>query len=349
MGKISKRTILIINDDAKELKKLHQQCASLGIKNCTAAEEGFKGVQEIIKLSKQNRYFDLIIAKLRMAKINGFKLLVELRKRFPNRPIPYVVLLGKEDEDKLKKLADAGANGHILSPPEESNLKEVLKQVWKLSDKDFPAQVTSNPLVDIGQKNSSLENAFAIGNSAANRKKKESAVQFSFSNAATEIKKEKELHKKKSGFSFGGSSQKPKPEVKKKEKPKKDDKPKTPKKKLDRKKIEGLLTSSKGHGSGMLTKAAVIVPEDMTPGPMNKNDDIDGIYFKIIQLVHGLDINYFWAIDDDTGTVHLYLLTQKCKKSGIELEVVTKKEFCRTFFAVERYGCDLDGYEDEEE
>ncbi len=348
MGNISTKSILIIDDDAQSRALMEKECTSCGITKCLAVEDGFKGVQEIIKLSKKNRFFDLIIAKLRMNKINGFKLLVELRKRFPKQPIPYVILLDKKDIDKLPKLTEAGADGHILLPPGKDALKPVLKKVWKLSDKDFVSVENSNPLVDIGQKNSALENTFSISKSTDSLKKKESAVQFSFG-ASAELKREKELNKKKkNGFSFGGASAKKKEEVKKKEPPKKK-KPKPPKEKFNLKKLEELLSKSKGHGSGMITKASVIVPEDMVPGPLDKNEAIDGIYFKIIQLVHGLDVNYFWAQDDDKGTVHLYLLTKKCQNAKIELETVTKKEFCQTFFAVDRYGCDLDGYEEDEE
>jgi len=150
------KTVLIVDDEediriptAKFLKK---ELKNVEILTASDGEEAF----EIIKHNK----IDLVISDIRMPKLDGFELLLKIRKYSPESTVIMITAYG--NPTSKEKANNMGAISYIEKPFE---LKELLKKIQDILnfDRGFVGNVAQLDLTDIiqmiclGKKNLTIE------------------------------------------------------------------------------------------------------------------------------------------------------------------------------------------------
>ncbi|MFO7889274.1 MAG: response regulator [bacterium] len=123
--KITKKEILIVDDDPLVIKLLHVPLQKAGYK-VKVADQGLKALDMVKKDPP-----DLILLDILMPMLDGFKVarLLKFDKRF--KDIPIVVLTSRATEDERKMGEQVGADEFLYKP---FRLNQVLKIVKKYLD-----------------------------------------------------------------------------------------------------------------------------------------------------------------------------------------------------------------------
>lgn len=70
---------------------------------------------------------DIVLMDVRMPELDGYKTLIECKKRFPDLKI--IILTMFEDDECIRKFIEAGAQGYILKNIDQNGLKAAIKSV----------------------------------------------------------------------------------------------------------------------------------------------------------------------------------------------------------------------------
>lgn len=133
---------ILICDDEKEILELIELYLGKEGYSVVKANDG----QEALEKVKNNTDFDLAIVDIMMPRIDGYKLIKEIRKLYN---IPIIILSAKnQDSDKILGL-DLGADDYITKPfnPLElvARVNAQIRRVYKLSAKE-----NASPKIVIG-------------------------------------------------------------------------------------------------------------------------------------------------------------------------------------------------------
>jgi len=104
------KKILVIEDDFL-LRKNIEDILSLGGFKPIVAENGKEGVE----LAKENKP-DLILSDIMMPKMDGYGVLIELKKESITASIPLIFLTAKADRDDRSKGMNLGADDYLIKP-----------------------------------------------------------------------------------------------------------------------------------------------------------------------------------------------------------------------------------------
>ena len=102
--------ILIVDDSSSMRFAVRATLENRGYQ----VQEASDGV-EALKLAKQHR-FDLVLTDINMPKMDGFRLIENLREMMPYRFIPIVTLTTHSDKTSRQRAKEAGATGWIVKP-----------------------------------------------------------------------------------------------------------------------------------------------------------------------------------------------------------------------------------------
>ncbi len=109
-NKLSKKKILIIDDDPVQTRLLEKRLTENDYKILIATEAA-QGLQKAMTLSP-----DLILLDVMMPIINGYNLCRLLKNEQQHKHIP-IVLLTSRDKEKDRELGrDAGADAYLVKP-----------------------------------------------------------------------------------------------------------------------------------------------------------------------------------------------------------------------------------------
>ncbi len=116
------KTILLVDDSrvTRELMKVY-----LIAKDVTLLEAG--DGEEALALVRARRP-DLVLADLRMPKLDGPSMCAAMRGDPALRTIPVVILTSNRDEDSLGRCRDAGAREVLLKPIQPHPLLEAIRR-----------------------------------------------------------------------------------------------------------------------------------------------------------------------------------------------------------------------------
>jgi DNA-binding response OmpR family regulator len=109
-------TILVVEDDASVRELIRMQLAAAG-HTVAVAEDGADGLEHAIALQP-----DLIVADVRMPKLDGFGMLAELRKRPETAATPLIFLSALEDRESLRRGMNLGADDFLTKPVQTEEL-----------------------------------------------------------------------------------------------------------------------------------------------------------------------------------------------------------------------------------
>lgn len=117
--------LLIIDD----LKIVREGIVSLlqdypDIEEIHTADNGIRALQEF-----QNRSIDLIILEINLPGINGIDYTAEIRKQYKN--VKILALTRINEENHIRNMIEAGANGYILKRSGKKELFDAINMVMK--------------------------------------------------------------------------------------------------------------------------------------------------------------------------------------------------------------------------
>ncbi len=118
------KKILIVEDEKIITNTIVALLEKMGIEYFTA-----NNGEDALEKFKTNK-FDLIFTDIFMPKMDGFKLIEEIRKI--DREIPIIVISGYIDNETIRKILELGANKYIEKP---FSLKEIKKIIEMYGEK----------------------------------------------------------------------------------------------------------------------------------------------------------------------------------------------------------------------
>ena len=112
---------------------------------CTLKQAGFEhsvhhvsdGGEAMAYLKGEGKYSDrtkfpipgVVLADLKMPRVNGFELLDWIRRQSPFPHLPVIVLTLSEELKDVKRAYSLGANSFLIKPPNVEDLKDLLKML----------------------------------------------------------------------------------------------------------------------------------------------------------------------------------------------------------------------------
>lgn len=122
--------ILVVDDSASARELMKVALKNLG---CTRVEEASDGDEavEIILKSSADAPLALVIADMKMPRLDGMQLLNFVRKSSPFPELPYFLCTADGDRSAVFEAIRAGANGYILKTVSYKGLEQRILQVWQ--------------------------------------------------------------------------------------------------------------------------------------------------------------------------------------------------------------------------
>jgi len=118
------RTALIADDNATDRTALKEIFKTVTGWELVQAIDG----QDALDRLHAGLRPDLILADLRMPKLDGFALIQRIREDASLRNTRVVVVSGDHDRDQVRALAQLNISGYLLKPFDEAKVKAVLRQ-----------------------------------------------------------------------------------------------------------------------------------------------------------------------------------------------------------------------------
>lgn len=117
----ARKTILIIEDDERNLDLTCQILEGYALLTATDGRAGIA-----IALEKAP---DLILMDLSLPKVDGWRAVRQLRAEEATRRTPIVVLSGHARDTDISRATEAGADGYVTKPVDETALIEVIERL----------------------------------------------------------------------------------------------------------------------------------------------------------------------------------------------------------------------------
>ena len=133
--KNNKLNILLIEDDAIEIMKLHRTIASLGLNHTII--EASNGLEALDFLNKKEILPDIILLDLNMPKINGIEFLTILKADETFKFIPTIVLTTSSNNKDIMECYKIGIAGYVLKPLKYEDYVHKIDQVlqyWSVNE-----------------------------------------------------------------------------------------------------------------------------------------------------------------------------------------------------------------------
>lgn len=121
---LGKGRILLVGDHAKVRASYSQHLAKEGF-NVTEAHDGVEALKRA-----QGSQFDLVLTDLAIPKMDGMKLLHELKEEYPDMPV--VVMMEAGDELTTQAALESGAFQTLMKPIDADQLRETARRALLL-------------------------------------------------------------------------------------------------------------------------------------------------------------------------------------------------------------------------
>ncbi|MFT5336966.1 MAG: signal transduction histidine kinase/CheY-like chemotaxis protein [Luteibaculaceae bacterium] len=118
------KTILIVDDDMRNLFALSKMLTNKGIK-VIKSSSGQKALEEM----EANEAIDLVLMDIMMPEMDGYECMQRIRKLTSNNSVPMIALTAKAMEGDREKCIQAGANDYMSKPIEINRLFNLMR-VW---------------------------------------------------------------------------------------------------------------------------------------------------------------------------------------------------------------------------
>jgi len=118
-----KRNILVVDDEDSIREIIKEFLETLGYNVVEAAD----GEEAILECSKHK--FDMVITDIRMPKMNGLKLLKNLKTYMPDLPV--ILMTGYQPSKAQEESLSAKADGYLLKPFSLNSLRQAIVKVFR--------------------------------------------------------------------------------------------------------------------------------------------------------------------------------------------------------------------------
>lgn len=140
-------TVLVVEDNSYLRTLLVQSLKALGVGNIRHAKDGGEAIETLrLMASDQAKAglmnIDLILSNWQMSPVDGMMLLrwVRRHKESPNRFIPFIMVTGYADHDKVEEARNMGVTEFIAKP---FSVNSVATKILRVIDQ--PRQYVHNP------------------------------------------------------------------------------------------------------------------------------------------------------------------------------------------------------------
>ena len=124
---INNASILLVDDNRQVLEQVYHILGEEGL------EISFIPKGEFLFKRLERQSFDLILLDVNLPGINGYDLLVELRKHPKYHSLPVIIITGEDEDATLTKCFDLGAQDYISKPINHEVLKVRVSSVISAS------------------------------------------------------------------------------------------------------------------------------------------------------------------------------------------------------------------------
>ncbi len=121
---LSNRTILIVDDDPRNIMAMKSMLAKQNLK-ILHAEDGRKGIEML----EANPDVECVLMDIMMPNLNGYEAMREIRRKDKFVNLPIIALTAKAMKGDREKCLDAGASDYIAKPVDYDRLLSLLR-VW---------------------------------------------------------------------------------------------------------------------------------------------------------------------------------------------------------------------------
>jgi CheY-like chemotaxis protein len=140
-------SVLVAEDNTYLRSLLAQSLKAIGVGNIRSAEHGGEAI-DILRMMAIDptkaglMHVDIILSNWQMSPVDGLMLLrwVRRHKESPNRFIPFIMVTGYADQDKVNEARDMGVTEILAKPFSVSSMAQRLLQVI-----DRPRQFVHTP------------------------------------------------------------------------------------------------------------------------------------------------------------------------------------------------------------
>lgn len=105
---------ILMVDDEPDLDMLIQQRFRREVKEGQFGFSFARNGESALNVLKENPDISLVVTDLNMPEMNGIELLIQVKKRFPEKKM--IVISAYSDQDSIKTATNAGADGFLFKP-----------------------------------------------------------------------------------------------------------------------------------------------------------------------------------------------------------------------------------------
>lgn len=131
MADWSKKVVLIVDDNEVDRILLKGLLKKIGFKSIYEAEDGSVANFKLDNITATHGLIDIVFLDVKMPRIDGKKLLVDLKQNSITRNSKIIMVTGVSDKDGVEEIAILGADDYIVKPAAEEILKAKLEKMFK--------------------------------------------------------------------------------------------------------------------------------------------------------------------------------------------------------------------------
>ena len=121
-------TILVVDDDERNLKLLDSLLQAAGYRTALAAD-GREALQRVAENPP-----DVILLDVMMPELDGFEVAARLKREERTRTIPIIMVTALDDRDSRLRALDAGAEDFLTKPVDRAELTTRVRNLLKLKE-----------------------------------------------------------------------------------------------------------------------------------------------------------------------------------------------------------------------
>ena len=121
---------VLVVDDFETVRLLFEKClGELGIADVSQAEDGEQALQMIKQAQSEKKPFDLMFVDWNMPKMNGYELLIAVRKIPEMSDVPFVMVTANSDENAVVDAIRAGVSEYMVKPFDTKALGRTMERL----------------------------------------------------------------------------------------------------------------------------------------------------------------------------------------------------------------------------
>ena len=136
--------------------------------NAAYSIKGKAGNGEEALLFLKNDSFDLVITDLSMPKMDGIKLMEEIKTAFPQQKVLALTMLGETAH--IKKMIELGVNGYLLKSSGQDEILQAIETIFK-GENYFSSEVTNAIISELAGKKVQPSHSLLIDTELSRREK----------------------------------------------------------------------------------------------------------------------------------------------------------------------------------